>query len=217
MTAKVKICGLTDSHTAIKAAEYGADAIGLVFAESKRQVSLAAAKEIVSSLPAHVMKIGVFVNETKEEIERIASLVGLTHIQLHGEESAAFSQSLPLSVVKAISFENNDALEGIVQFPANYILLDGPKGKYRGGNGTSFDWRQVNTLSLKGKKVILAGGLHLENVTEAIQIINPYMVDVSSGVETNGVKDLGKIKAFIEKVKTLPIGGKLNEHLYITE
>lgn len=217
MNIKVKICGLMDSQTALKAVEYGADAIGLVFAESKRKVTPDKAQEIVSCLPANVMKIGVFVNETKEEIERIASLVGLTHIQLHGEESAAFSQSLPLAVVKAISFENNEALEGILQFPADYILLDGPKGKYRGGNGTSFDWRQVNTLCLKEKKVILAGGLHLENVTEAVQIINPYMVDVSSGVETNGVKDLVKIKAFIEKVKTIPIGGKQNEHLYIAE
>src|SRR3954470_16092461 len=133
MNAKVKICGLMDSQTALKAVEYGADAIGLVFAESKRKVTLAKAQEIVSFLPANVMKIGVFVNETKEEIERIASLVGLTHIQLHGEESAAFSQSLPLAVVKAISFEDNEALEGIVQFPADYILLDGPAGKYRGG------------------------------------------------------------------------------------
>src|SRR4051794_302168 len=217
MNAKVKICGLMDSQTALKAVEYGADAIGLVFAESKRKVTPAKAQEIVSCLPANIMKIGVFVNETKEEIERITSLVGLTHIQLHGEESAALAQSLPLAVVKAISYKDNEDLRDMAQYPADYLLLDGPKGKYRGGNGTVFDWRQVNTLCLKGTKVILAGGLHLGNVTEAIEIINPYMVDVSSGVETNGVKDLMKIKAFIEKVKTLPIGGKQNEHLYITE
>jgi phosphoribosylanthranilate isomerase len=217
MTVKVKICGLTDSYTALKAAEYGADAIGLVFAESKRQVSRDAAKQIVSSLPVHVMKIGVFVNETKEEIERIASDVGLTHIQLHGEERASFSQSLPLTVIKAISFEDNEALKAIADYPVDYLLLDGPKGKYRGGNGTAFDWKQVNTTFLDGRKIILAGGLHIENVADATKIIKPYMVDVSSGVETNGVKDLVKIKAFIEKVKTLPIGGKQNEHLYITE
>jgi len=217
MSVKVKICGLMDHHTALKAVDYGADAIGLVFAESKRQVLPNQAKEIVSKLPDHVMKIGVFVNETKEEIERIASSVGLTHIQLHGEEPPAFSQSLSLPVVKAISFESNETLTDLVHYPADYLLLDGPKGKYRGGNGTSFDWRQVKPLSLKGKKVILAGGLHLLNVAEAVKIIKPYMVDVSSGVETNGVKDLEKIKAFIETVKSLPIGGKQNEHLYITE
>ncbi|WP_160722136.1 phosphoribosylanthranilate isomerase [Bacillus sp. USDA818B3_A] len=205
---KVKICGLMDSETALKAAEYGADAIGLVFAESKRKVTPEKAKDIVSVLPAEVLKIGVFVNETKEEIERIASIAGLTHIQLHGEEPASFCQSLSFPVVKAISFEGNEALSEITQFPTDYILLDGPKGKYRGGNGIVFDWQQVNTSYLEGKKVILAGGLHLENVEEAIQIINPYMVDVSSGVETNGIKDLTKIKAFIEKVKTLPVGGK---------
>ncbi len=208
MNIKVKICGLMDSETALKAAEYGADAIGLVFAESKRKVTPEKAKDIVSVLPAEVLKIGVFVNETKEEIERIASIAGLTHIQLHGEEPASFCQSLSFPVVKAISFEGNEALSEITQFPTDYILLDGPKGKYRGGNGIVFDWQQVNTSYLEGKKVILAGGLHLENVEEAIQIINPYMVDVSSGVETNGIKDLTKIKAFIEKVKTLPVGGK---------
>ena len=217
MNVRVKICGLMDSYTALKAAEYGADAIGLVFAESKRRVTPEIAREIVSVLPTNVLKIGVFVNESKEEIEKIASLVGLTHIQLHGEELQSYSQSLPLSVIKAISFEDNESLKEMAQYPADYLLLDGPKGKYRGGNGTAFDWKQVNTLLLRGKKIILAGGLHLENVTEAVQIIKPYMVDVSSGVETNGVKDLVKIKAFIEKVKTLPIGGEQNEHLYITE
>ncbi|PLS01562.1 phosphoribosylanthranilate isomerase [Neobacillus cucumis] len=209
MTVKVKICGLMDTQSAIKAAEYGADAIGLVFAESKRKVSPERAQEIASALPEDVMKIGVFVNETKEEIERIASLVGLTHIQLHGEEQASFCQSLSIPAVKAISFEGNEGLMDIVQFPADFILLDGPKGKFRGGNGTSFDWNQVNTSYLEGKKVILAGGLHLDNVEEAVQIINPFMVDVSSGVETKGIKDLVKIKAFIEKVKTIPIGGRL--------
>ncbi|MDR4948238.1 phosphoribosylanthranilate isomerase [Neobacillus cucumis] len=208
MNVKVKICGIMDSETALKAAEYGADAIGFVFAASKRKVTPEKAKEIVSVLPEDVMKIGVFVNEAKEEIERIASIVGLTHIQLHGEEPASFSRGLTVPVVKAVSFEGNDALTDLGQYPAEYILLDGPKGKYRGGNGHVFDWKQVNTSYLVGKKVILAGGLHLDNVKEAVQIINPFMVDVSSGVETNGMKDISKIKAFIEKVKTLPVGGK---------
>jgi phosphoribosylanthranilate isomerase len=214
---KVKICGITDHKTAQAAVEYGADAIGLVFADSKRRVSIEKAQEIVSALPIDVLKIGVFVNESKEEIERIASMVGLTHIQLHGDESAMFSESLSLPVIKAISYQENADLHEINQYPADYILLDGPKGKYHGGNGTAFDWNRVDPLLFRGKKVILAGGLNCDNVAEAVSVIKPHMVDVSSGVETGGSKDHGKIKTFIEKVKTLPIGGETNEHLYITE
>ena len=212
---KVKICGITDVNTAIAAAHYGADAIGFVFAESKRKVSIEKAKEIVSFLPPEVVKVGVFVNESRDKVERIASIVGLTHIQLHGDEPASFSESISLPVIKAISFQGNDGLAVFNQFPSEYILLDGPKGKYRGGNGTAFDWNEVNPSLLEEKKVILAGGLQVNNVEQAIKIIKPYMVDVSSGVETNGLKDLVKIKEFIEKVKTL--GGNVNENLYITK
>ncbi|MFK9092935.1 phosphoribosylanthranilate isomerase [Bacillus salipaludis] len=211
----VKICGITDVNSAVAAAEFGSDAIGFVFAESKRKVSPVIAKEIISCLPPKVLKVGVFVNESRDEIERIASIAGLTHIQLHGDEPASFSESLSLPVIKAMSFQGNDGLEDFNRFPSEYILLDGPKGKYRGGNGTAFDWNEVNAALLEGKKVILAGGLHVNNVEQAIKIIKPFMVDVSSGVETDGVKDLEKIKEFIEKVKKL--GGIENEHLYTTK
>ncbi|MDQ1145455.1 phosphoribosylanthranilate isomerase [Bacillus sp. SORGH_AS 510] len=204
---KVKICGITDVITGIAAVQYGADAIGLVFAESKRRVSVEKAKEIIQRLPKAVYKVGVFVNETKEEIERIASLVGLTHIQLHGDETADFCRSLSLPVIKAISFQGNDSLKICTNLASEFILLDSPKGKYRGGNGTVFNWLDVDLNLLGHKKVILAGGLNNENVEQAIKIIKPYMVDVSSGVETNGIKDLTKIKSFIEIVKGSKKGG----------
>lgn len=206
---KVKICGITDVNTGVLAAAYGADAIGFVFAKSKRKVSEETAREIISRLPKEVHKVGVFVNETSEEIERIASSVGLTHVQLHGDETARFCRSLPYPVIKAVSFQSNEHLAGFKDFPADYILLDGPKGKYRGGNGTAFDWHEVDSNLLKGKKVILAGGLHVKNVERAIDIIRPFMVDVSSGVESNGVKDLEKMKAFIAKAKGIAIGGEV--------
>ncbi|MFZ7944368.1 MULTISPECIES: phosphoribosylanthranilate isomerase [Bacillaceae] len=212
---KVKICGITDVNTALAAVQYGADAIGFVFAESKRKVTVEQAKEIISALPQDVFKVGVFVNESREEVERIAKVAGLTHIQLHGDESASFSESISLPVIKAKSFYNNENLAECSHYPAEYILLDSPKGKYRGGNGTVFDWNEVEPSLLKGRKVILAGGLHANNVEQAIQVIKPNMVDVSSGVETDGIKDLVKIREFIEKVKCL--GGKENEHVYITE
>lgn len=198
---KVKICGITDVETALAAVDYGADALGFVFAESKRRIDIDRAKEIIKILPEPIMKVGVFVNEAKEEIERIASNVGLTHVQLHGDETLEFCKSLSIPAIKAVSIQKGYSLEEIVQFPCEYILLDGPKGKYHGGNGLAFDWNILKDQDLMGKKYILAGGLHEENVQEAIKQIKPFMVDVSSGVETEGKKDLQKMKSFILKAK----------------
>ncbi|WP_144547175.1 phosphoribosylanthranilate isomerase [Bacillus sp. X1(2014)] len=203
---KVKICGITDVETGIEAARYGADAIGFVFAESKRRVTIEKAQEIIGYLPVEVHKVGVFVNESREEIEKIASTVGLTHIQLHGDETGRFSKSLSLPVIKSISFQGNEGLAALADYPCEFILLDSPKGKYRGGNGTVFNWNEVDPTLINNHKIILAGGLHAKNVEEAIKIIRPYMVDVSSGVETDGKKDLEKIKTFIEKAKSTPVG-----------
>lgn len=203
---KVKICGITDIETGVAAAQYGADAIGFVFAESKRRVTTLQAQEIIAHLPKDVYKVGVFVNETRDEIEKIAASVGLTHIQLHGDETALFSESLSLPVIKSISFQGNESLKVLADFPSDFILLDSPKGKYRGGNGTVFNWNEVNPHLINSQKVILAGGLHADNVEEAIKIIRPYMVDVSSGVETDGKKDLSKIQTFIEIAKSTPVG-----------
>lgn len=214
---KVKICGITDLTTALAAIDYGADAIGFVFAESKRKISVTKAKEIIAHLPKDVLKVGVFVNDTKEKIEEIAVTAGLTHVQLHGDETASFSKSLIFPVIKAVSMEDNHDLKEIEAYPCEYVLLDGPKGKFRGGNGLAFDWNSLSEKDLKGKKVILAGGLHEANVEEAIKLIQPYMVDVSSGVETDGKKDLDKIQTFINKAKGSHTGGTRNEIIYTAE
>lgn len=205
---KVKICGITDEASGMDAVRYGADAIGFVFAESKRRVTGEKAGKIASYLPPEIWRVGVFVNETREEIERVASIAGLTHIQLHGDEGPDFCASLSLPVIKAFSFQGHGSLAKLQSFSCDYILLDGPKGKYRGGNGDAFDWSQVNPQMLAGKQVILAGGLDANNVKKAISLIKPEMVDVSSGVEINGKKDPEKIKAFINKAKAIPLGRK---------
>ncbi|NYE04604.1 phosphoribosylanthranilate isomerase [Bacillus niacini] len=214
---KVKICGITDLTTALAAIDYGADAIGFVFAESKRRISVEKAKDIVTHLPKDILKVGVFVNEVKEKIEEIASCVGLTHVQLHGDETPAFSQSLSLPVIKAISVNDDQSLNAIENHSCEYVLIDGPKGKYGGGNGLAFDWNCISANQIKNKKVILAGGLHEVNVEEAIRLIKPYMVDVSSGVETEGKKDLDKIQSFINKAKGSHTGGTRNEVIYTAE
>jgi phosphoribosylanthranilate isomerase len=198
---KVKICGIQDKQTALFAVAAGADAIGFVFAESKRQISSQDAKEIVSALPENVLKIGVFVNETKENLETIFEETGLTHLQLHGDETPEFCRTLRYPVIKAIRVESDVDLDKISEYDCDYFLLDSPYGKYRGGNGTTFDWQLLKNKDIKREKLILAGGLTIDNVQEASSLVNPLMVDVSSGVESAGKKDLKKIEEFIKNVK----------------
>jgi len=196
---KVKICGITDLKMAQSAINAGADAIGFVFAESKRQIKITEAKKIIELLPDSVLKIGVFVNETKETLESIYEEVGLTHLQLHGDETPEFCRSLSFPVIKALRVQSEKDVEKIAEYDCDFILVDSPSGKYRGGNGTTFNWDLVK--SKKIDNLILAGGLTIENVIPACSVVKPIMVDVSSGVETNGKKDEEKIKSFIKKVK----------------
>ncbi|WP_338452158.1 phosphoribosylanthranilate isomerase [Niallia oryzisoli] len=197
---KVKICGLQNVEPALFAVRNGADAIGFVFAESKRQITPLMAKQIISALPKEVKKVGVFVNPTMEEIEKIVSETGIDTVQLHGNETPEFCQSIPYPIIKAFSIESARDLEKIHTYPCEFVLLDGPKGKYHGGNGIAFDWNILSCFDFKEKKVILAGGLNPENAAAALKT-NAYMLDVSSGVESNGQKDLNKIKKFLDCVK----------------
>lgn len=200
---KVKICGIRDISMALSAIDSGADALGFVFAESKRKIAPEAAGEIIKELPGDVLKVGVFVNETKEKIEEIASISGINVIQLHGDETPEFCSSFSLPVIKALSIGSQDDLSQLDEYACEYVLLDSPKGKYRGGNGVSFDWSILSKNPKQNNKIILAGGLSPENVGEGIKAANPFMVDVSSGVETEGKKDPEKIKRFIDNAKRM--------------
>lgn len=198
---KVKICGITDVNTALHAAACGADAIGFVFAESKRKVEPASACAISEQLPQHIERIGVFVNETRDRIEEIVTEAKLTMVQLHGDETPEFCDLFSVPVIKALSINSEQDLLELNKYPCEMILLDSPKGKYRGGNGTTFDWGFLAGAQMNGKKIILAGGLDERNVEMAVNLTRPFMLDVSSGVETDGKKDRNKIKGFIEKAK----------------
>lgn len=201
---KVKICGLRNEQDALFAAKNGADAIGFVFAESKREISPLAARKIISKLPKETKKVGVFVNPSKELIHEIVETTGIDYVQLHGNETPEFCHSIPYPVIKALSIQSKEDLQKIHEYSCDFVLLDGPKGKYHGGNGISFDWSMLSTFDFKHKKVILAGGLNPENVKAAIANTSVFMVDVSSGVETDGEKDLIKIKDFLTAVKSVP-------------
>ncbi|MGG0716936.1 phosphoribosylanthranilate isomerase [Robertmurraya massiliosenegalensis] len=198
---KVKICGIKDVETVRYAIEQGADAVGFVFAESKRKITSEEAGELIDSLPANVLKVGVFVNEALEVVQEIIAQTGINVVQLHGDESPEYCRQLTVPVIKAFSIESKEDLEQIHQFDCDYALLDSPKGKYRGGNGVKFDWSLLSQFDRRGKKIILAGGLNPNNVEDAIKEVMPYMVDVSSGVETDGKKDFAKIQTFLRKAK----------------
>ncbi|WP_018663847.1 indole-3-glycerol phosphate synthase TrpC [Heyndrickxia acidiproducens] len=197
---KVKICGIRTLEAAKAAVEAGADMIGFVFADSRRKITPEKATQIAAQLPRDIEKVGVFVNEKPEIITKIADIAGLDYVQLHGDETPEQVAAIPYPVIKACAVQSRKDIEGLQAYRCDMVLLDSPKGKYRGGNGTAFDWELAKDLS-KHRTVILAGGLSAENVAEAIFTARPQIVDVSSGVETDGEKDTEKIFAFTAAAK----------------
>jgi phosphoribosylanthranilate isomerase len=199
---KIKICGIKNLQDAIFAVDYGADAIGFVFAKSIRKVSKEKARAIVRKLPPFVTTVGLFVNETAEDIEAACRYCGLDAIQLHGNEPPNIINELKdFKTIKAFRIQNERDIIPIKKYKPNAILLDGYSENQMGGTGTSFDWKIVKKLKTS-IPIIVAGGLTHLNVSQAIKIVNPYGVDVSSGVEsTPGQKDKKLIKKFIDAVK----------------
>ena len=196
---RVKICGIKDTDTALCAAGAGADALGFIFTDSKRKVSPEKAREIIEALPPFIARVGVFVNQSHDEICRIAEYTGIDTIQLHGEEPPEFCSSFKYKVIKAFSVAGQEDLEKAVLYRVDAFLLDTSVPGLKGGTGETFDWRLAAVF--KGGPLILAGGLTPENVAGAVQTVRPYAVDVSSGVESGGQKDMGKIIEFVRRAK----------------
>lgn len=196
---KVKICGLTTQTALDAAVEAGADMLGFVFAKSKREITPENAAALTKNMPAHIKKVGVFVSPTEEELQQIIGIAGLDMIQIHGELPLLSKVTTP--VIRAVSVKNGQLPEKLAQETYDYLLLDAPPKEFVGGNGETFDWSELSLASLPAKPIIVAGGLTAENVAEACTYFNPYGVDVSSGVETNGQKDNQKIKNFIQAAK----------------
>lgn len=195
---RIKICGIKDAPTALTAVHAGADAIGMVFAPGKRKVTPEQAREICSVLPPFVFKVGVFVNSPADEIKDVADYTGLDAIQLHGDEAPEMCAMFRQKVIKAFRVGSVLNIEEIERYPADAFLFDTLVDGQRGGTGKTFNWSLVNRKF--SRPVILAGGLHPGNIREAIATVRPFAVDVSSGVETDGVKDPHKIIKFIKQV-----------------
>lgn len=197
---RIKICGMQDVATALAAAEAGADAVGMVFAPSKRQVSPKIARGICQALPPFVSKVGVFVDAKAEVVKEIAELCGLDTLQFHGQESVAYCSQFSQTVIKAFQIKEEASLAQLAEFELHTLLLDSFSVGQMGGTGRVFPW---DLASKAGQvyRIILAGGLSADNVLTAIRAVQPYGVDVSSGVESNGKKDSRKIREFITTIR----------------
>ncbi|MFY0517374.1 phosphoribosylanthranilate isomerase [Lysinibacillus sp. UGB7] len=198
---KVKICGLKEVQHVQAAVRAGADAIGFVFAPSKRRVSIEQAQELAKHVPEGVLKIGVFVNPTSQELQAAVQEVPLDYVQYHGEETPEFIRQQGYPAIKALSVRCAEDVQKATRYDVDYYLFDAPGTDFKGGSGHTFDWALLKTVGIPHEKLILAGGLKLENIEEAVSLVLPSMVDVSSGVETDGVKDRAKITAFLQVAK----------------
>ncbi|MFO7982806.1 MAG: phosphoribosylanthranilate isomerase [Desulfuromonadales bacterium] len=199
---RVKICGITALEDARQAIECDADALGFVFyPPSPRCIEPALARAIISELPPFVTTVGLFVNEDRRRIHEIVGHCRLDAVQLHGDETPADCMDLPVKAVKALRVRDSASLDRCEDFAASALLLDAyVPGRY-GGTGQAFDWGLVAEVAAR-RNLILAGGLGPENVSEAVETVRPYAVDVSSGVEiAPGRKDPERVAAFIRNAK----------------
>ena len=201
---QIKICGLTDVEQAVKCAELGANAIGLVFyPRSPRNVSEAQARDISAELPENVRTVGVFVDESFSNIMRKAEHCNLGAVQLHGHETPAFVRQLrneDIPVIKGLFTTRPPFLEDAPNFEASAFLAECGKGVLPGGNAMTWNWSDAKKFG-EAYPLILAGGLSPENVAQAISETQPDAVDVSSGVEASpGQKNIAKAEAFIRAV-----------------
>lgn len=204
---KVKVCGITNPVDALKAVEWGADALGFNFyPPSPRYVSPEKARAILTELSGETCSIALFVNESRELVREVLDYGRLSEdrqafrgLQFHGEESRDYCRGWGLKIIKAFRVKDRSSLAELNGFPADFYLLDSWSPGY-GGSGTAFSWDWLDGLA--PDRLILAGGLSVENVAAAIRCVRPYGVDVCTGVEARpGVKDHGKLKEFILAAK----------------
>ncbi len=202
MAVKIKVCGITSLADAEKALELGADMLGFNFyPPSPRKIAPEKAAQIIARLPATSFNVALFVNESRERVLDVTTAAprGYRGLQFHGEESAAYCQGWGMKVIKAFRLKEKASLAAMSNFSADFYLLDSWSAGY-GGSGSQFPWEWLDGLD--SAKLILSGGLRVDNVAQAIRRVRPYGVDVCSGVEARpGIKDHEKLKEFIVAAK----------------
>ena len=200
MTPRIKICGITNLADALAACRLGTDALGFVLAPSPRKVSPEQAKAIIAALPPLVSTVGVFVDAPLVEVAKLRAYCGLDWVQLHGDEDEDYAAALGRRVIKALRVSAQRPPDAAA-YPGCPLLLDTYHPQAAGGTGQSFDWGLARDIA-RQRPIILAGGLTPDNVGRAIEQVQPFAVDVSSGVEKEkGVKDHERIASFIAQVR----------------
>jgi len=206
---KIKICGLTRPEDIEAVNEYLPDYIGFIFAESKRQVDDSKARELKLKLDPKISAVGVFVNEDISRIIKLCRLGIIDLVQLHGDEDDGYirelKQKIPNPVIKAIRIKNRESFRTNSCGNSDFLLFDTYHEELYGGSGETFDWSAVGRTK---KPYFLAGGIHNDNVRQAIAQLHPYAVDISSGVEKNGYKDSEMIREIITNIREYENGRK---------
>ncbi len=208
---KVKVCGITRLPDALLASDLGASAIGFVFWErSPRAIDPQSAARIAARVPADVAPIGVFVDASPAWVREVVQRVGLTAVQLHGDEQVERWADLPARVVKAVAVRSTADVQAALRLPAHVtVLLDGHDPVRRGGTGRTLDWTLAAAVA-RERRTFLAGGLRPENVAAAIEAVGPYGIDASSGLEASpGVKSPARLRAFFGAVRTAAVTGRM--------
>jgi len=201
---KIKICGITNKEDALWAINLEVDALGFIFADSPRRVEPEIVQGIIELLPPFISSVGVFANEDRKKVEEITESCGLTTLQFHGQESPSYCEGFKQKIVKAFRIKNKSVLKKAAQYQdkVDAYLLDTYSPFTYGGTGKTFDWPIAKEIKKFGLPIILSGGLGPENVKEAIRKVEPYGVDVSSGVEEKpGKKNLEKLINFVRIVR----------------
>lgn len=211
---KVKICGITNYQDAALAVELGADALGFIFAPSPRRITPEMARGIIRTIAPFVQTVGVFVNERTDVMRQVVGFCGLDLVQLHGDEPVDLCNEFMPRTIKVFRVKDESCLESVRSYRGNVraVLLDAYSRDKWGGTGKTFDWGLAVMSKEIGIPVILAGGLTTVNIEEAISEVNPYAVDINSGIEVRpGKKDHHLMRELMEKIRRTDKRGGLNE------
>jgi phosphoribosylanthranilate isomerase len=200
--AWIKFCGCTAWGDVEMAIDAGADAFGMIFAPSPRQITWQAAEGIAARLPPAIEPVAVFVNPAKGEVEAVRGLFPRARLQFSGDESPAFVANYGELAIKAIHVDEcaTRVAEAAGRFPYALLLLDSRHDGLAGGTGRSFAWEHAVPIAQE-RRVVIAGGLTPDNVAACLEAVHPFGVDVRSGIETDGRKDLAKMRAFVRAVR----------------
>jgi phosphoribosylanthranilate isomerase len=203
---KVKVCGITRLEDALFCAEEGADALGFIFVkESPRFIKYDQAEKIINQLSPFILKIGVFLDESRDNVIRIADSIGLSAVQLHGSEAPNYTEDFPIPVIKTFRIHNKFKYSELDNYTGCVPLLDTYSGVMHGGTGTAFNWKGIPEQLRK--RIILAGGVSADNIKSIYSEISPAAVDLSSSLESApGIKDIQKVKNFFNEVHKIRKG-----------